>query len=70
MNLNNNKHTTMKKQYITPTIETVNIELANMIAGSVKIYNGNSGGDDGKGGYNPENSLSNERRGSWGNLWE
>ena len=60
----------MKKQYITPTIETVNIELANMIAGSVKIYNGNSGGDDGKGGYNPENSLSNEHRGSWGNLWE
>ena len=59
----------MKKQYITPAIETVNIELANMIAGSVKIYNGNSGGDDGEGGYNPENSLSNERRGSWGDLW-
>ena len=70
MNLNNNKHTTMKKQYITPAIETVNIELANMIAGSVKIYNGNSGGDDGEGGYNPENSLSNERRGGWGDLWE
>lgn len=60
----------MKKQYITPTIETVNIELANMIAGSVRIYNGNSGGDDGEGGYDPENSLSNERRSSWGNLWE
>ncbi|MBR7171167.1 MAG: hypothetical protein IKD19_03025 [Prevotella sp.] len=59
----------MKKQYITPAIETVNIELANMIAGSVRIYNGNSGGDDGEGGYNPENSLSNERRGSWGDLW-
>lgn len=70
MNHNNNKHTTMKKQYITPAIETVNIELANMIAGSVRIYNGNSGGDDGKGGYNPENSLSNERRGNWGDLWE
>ena len=59
----------MKKQYITPAIETINIELANMIAGSVRIYNGNSGGDDGEGGYNPENSLSNERRGSWGDLW-
>ena len=59
----------MKEQYMTPTIETVNIELANMIAGSVRIYNGNSGGDDGEGGYNPENSLSNERRGSWGDLW-
>ena len=70
MNLNNNKHTTMKKQYITPAIETVNIELANMIAGSVRIYNGNSGGDDGEGGYNPEKSLSNERRGGWGDLWE
>ena len=59
----------MKEQYMTPTIETVNIELANMIAGSVRIYDSNSGGDDGEGGYNPENSLSNERRGSWGDLW-
>lgn len=60
----------MKEQYMTPTIEAVNIELANMIAGSVRIYNGNSGGDDGEGGYDPGNSLSKERRGSWGNLWE
>ncbi len=60
----------MKKQYITPAIETVNIELGCMIAGSVRIYNGNSGGDDGEGGYNPEKSLSNERRGGWGDLWE
>lgn len=59
----------MKKQYITPAIETVNIELGCMIASSVRIYDSNSGGDDGKGGYNPENSLSNERRGSWGDLW-
>ena len=60
----------MKKQYITPAIETVNIELANMIAGSVRIYDSNSGGDDNEGGYNPGKSLSNERRGSWGDLWE
>lgn len=60
----------MKKQYITPTIETVNIELGCMIASSVRIYDSYSGGDDGEGGYNPGNSLSNERRGGWGNLWE
>lgn len=60
----------MKEQYMTPTIETVNIELGCMIAGSVRIYDSNSGGDDGEGGYNPEKSLSNERRGGWGDLWE
>lgn len=62
----------MKKQYITPTIETVNIELGCMIAESVSlsINDSNSGGDDKNGGYDPGNSLSNERRGSWGNLWE
>ena len=60
----------MKEQYMTPTIETVNIELGCMIASSVRIYDSNSGGDDDKGGYNPGNSLSKERRGSWGNLWE
>ena len=60
----------MKEQYMTPTIETVNIELGCMIASSIRIYDSNSGGDDGKGGYNPENSLSKEHRGSWGNLWE
>ena len=60
----------MKEQYMTPTIETVNIELGCMIASSVRIYDSNSGGDDDKGGYDPGNSLSKERRGSWGNLWE
>lgn len=60
----------MKEQYMTPTIETVNIELGCMIANSVRIYDSNSGGDDDKGGYNPGNSLSNERRGGWGDLWE
>ena len=43
----------MKEQYMTPTIETVNIELGCMIASSVRIYDSNSGGDDNEGGYNP-----------------
>lgn len=54
----------MKKQYITPTIETVNIELANMLAASVKVsvYTDEE--------VSASESLSNDRRGRWGDLWE
>lgn len=50
----------MKKTYITPEMEVMNIETVEMIATSTMNLN-DEGGE--------EQSLSNGRRGTWGNLW-
>ena len=52
----------MKKVYITPSMEVMNIETVEMIATSLE-----KGGD-----FDTSNGgqLSNDRRGSWGNLWD
>ena len=53
----------MKKTYITPEVEEINVEAAAMIASS-PVTLGTS-----EGTINSAEALGNERRGSWGNLW-
>ena len=51
----------IKKEYITPAIEVVEMELTSMLALS---------NDDELGIFEGEGEeLSNGRRGQWGNLW-
>ena len=49
-----------KKQYITPQMEIVEIELVTMIAMSVGVSDETTEEDA---------VMSNRRRGTWGNLW-
>ena len=49
-----------KKAYIAPQIEVLEIESVEMMATSFELKE--EGGN--------EESLSNGRRGSWGNLWD
>ncbi len=51
----------MKKTYIIPSIEVVNIEAVEMIATSIRIEKGQSGNQQ----------LGNERgdERQWGNIW-
>ena len=57
-----------KKKYITPAMEIAEIEMVSMIAASAPeigiIKPGEEGGEGGT------EILSNDRRGTWGNLWE
>ena len=53
-----------KKVYIAPRMEVVEMELTSMFASS-KPEIGVGGGEADAG-----DSWSNDRRGSWGNLWE
>lgn len=61
----------MKKQYISPAIESITIESNTIIAlsESININDSNSGGNDGEGGYDPGNSLSRENN-HGGNIWD
>lgn len=64
----------MKKQYISPAIESITIESNAIIAlsESININDSNSGGNDEKGGYDPGSSLSreeNNRGGIWDSKW-
>ena len=47
--------------YITPAMEVTEIAAAAMLAASIRIDRSDEGGDE---------QLSNERRGTWGDLWE
>ena len=49
-----------KKQYIAPTMEIAEIEMVSMIAASVGVSDETTDNDA---------WMSNDRRGSWGNLW-
>ena len=52
----------MKKTYMTPEMEVMNIETVEMIAASLAMY----GSDE----VDTETEqLGNDRRGTWGNLW-
>ena len=52
----------MKKTYMTPEMEVMNIETVEMIASSLTMY----GSDE----VDTETEqLAGDRRGSWGNLW-
>lgn len=53
----------MKKEYIKPEVEVVELAPITILALS-------SGGSvDVDGGNEPDEELSNGRRGQWGNLW-
>lgn len=61
----------MKKKYSSPSINVIRIEACNILANSVsvRISDGDTGGDDNYGGYDPGASLS--RDGGDGNaLWD
>ena len=49
-----------KKTYIAPTVEITEIETVAMLAASIGIDTNHGGSDE---------QLSNDRRGTWGNLW-
>lgn len=55
-----------KKAYIAPVMEQTTMELGNMLATSesVSVFSNTEDAVD------ASSSLSNERRGTWGNLWE
>ena len=51
----------MNKRYISPEVAVYDITAVTLLSTStrnIKIIDSDSGGDDGHGGYNPENSLS------------
>ena len=50
-----------KKTYMTPEMEVMNIETVEMIAASLNMYNEEVDTE--------EQQLGNDRRGTWGNLW-
>ena len=44
----------MKKNYMSPIAEVIGVDLCNMLSSSVGIFDKDTGGDDGEGGYDPE----------------
>lgn len=54
----------MKKTYVSPFAEEVNIETTQMLAASVGINE-----DKEVDTTTPGGQLSDDRRGEWGNLW-
>ena len=59
----------MRKHYTTPSIEVVEIETQLlMLAQSNEQTGTGSGNSNGSGQGTPD--LANQRRGSWGDLWD
>ena len=52
----------MKKMYITPEMDVVEIEAAEMLAVSSVGYTDKEASND-------YEALTNDRRGNWGDLW-
>ena len=54
----------MKKDYIAPQMELITMEPSNMLASSVQVnvFDGEE--------VDASKSLSNDRRGEWGDLWD
>ena len=57
--------TEMKKHYITPAMEVVNIETQSMLAGSIEDL----GERKAEIGWGSEENA-NSSRGTWGNIWD
>lgn len=55
----------MKKIYVSPSVEDVNIGAAQMLASSI-IVDGDKTTDTSK----PGGQLGDDRRGDWGDLWK
>lgn len=58
----------MKKNYVMPTIETVEMDLLSIIASS-GLNEGETGNEGTGEGEGDGDDLTNNHRGSWGNLW-
>lgn len=52
----------MKKTYIAPEMEIMNIETVEMIAASINTNEETT--------VSADEAWSNDRRGGWGNLWD
>jgi len=57
-----------KKRYNKPISETINIEVANLIAASTRSVNGNAFGGTARGGNGPARARS--RRDTWSSGWD
>ena len=57
----------IKKNYIAPSIEVVEVEYESLMT-TASGETGNTGVGGGNAGNGPE--LAKDRRGSWGNLWD
>lgn len=55
----------MKKDYLAPQMELITMEPSNMLASSVQV---NVSFDENN-AVDADASLSNDRRGEWGDLW-
>lgn len=58
----------MKKEYIAPTIEVIEMDTVSMFAGSIQdgsSLGGGSGSGGGDFGEEPDEELSNRRRNFW-----
>ena len=55
----------MKKNYIAPEVEELNLVAEQLLAVSVVVD-----GDKEVDTSTPGNQLGNDRRGEWGNLWK
>lgn len=53
----------MKKEYIAPEITVIDVEAEEMLSASSIGYTDDKASND-------YEALTNERRGSWGDLWE
>lgn len=56
----------MKKNYIAPEVEELNLVAEQLLAVSVVV----GGKDDVVDTGTPGSQLGNDRRGEWGNLWK
>ena len=53
-----------KKKYITPVMEIAELEVVEMLATSNKDFNVSDDTTD------SDANMANDRRGTWGNLWD
>ena len=59
----------MNKQYIAPTTEVVVIDYEQMMTAVSSENTGAGSGNASGDGYDTDD-FANQKRGSWGNLWE
>ena len=55
----------MKKAYITPQATEFGVSPTTMLNVSLQVFDSNTGGDDGEGGYDPSSSLTKEQKSIW-----
>ena len=59
----------MRKKYVVPAIDVVEVEMESlMLSNSTETDGANSGQGNGPGHGTPD--LTNNHRGTWGNIWD